>query len=620
MADIIRLLPEHVANQIAAGEVVQRPASVVKELMENAIDAGATNVRLIVKDAGRTLIQVIDNGKGMSPTDARMCFERHATSKIKDSADIFQIATKGFRGEAMAAISAVAQVEMKTRQQSEELGTLILNEGNSVTLQEPCSTPQGTSVSVKNLFFNVPARRNFLKEDSVELKHIIDEFERVALTHPEISFSLHSNGNEIFVLPASVLINRIIGVFGSKLKNQLVYFEEDTPRLKMRGYVGRPDSAKKKKDQQFIFVNNRFIRNAYLNHAIVSAYEGIIAQDVTPPYFVYLEMPASSIDINIHPTKTEIKFEDEKTIYAMLKTAAKRCLGKNNLAPSLDFETEQSFDIDFRQRHSPVTPPTISVNPNYNPFHGKASKEYDASLYKANVNNWQSLYMDYVDQPNPPKYEDQVQTVFQMEQDAEQMPLFEQEKYDWSAAKFFQLGLKYIVLSTERGVMLIDQQRAHERVLFEHYMNALKDHALPSQRELFPNTLELSAGDMVIIHELKPDLEKLGFELEDFGKNEIVIHGIPAEMQGVNSASLLEGLLENYKLNNLDVKMELRENLAQSMARSSGIKYGKSLQDEEIRLLLAHLFECEHFNFTPSGKNILSELPLGDLDKLFRKR
>ncbi|MFL5753020.1 MAG: DNA mismatch repair endonuclease MutL [Bacteroidia bacterium] len=619
MADIISLLPENVANQIAAGEVVQRPASVVKELLENAIDAGATQIKLIVKDAGKTLVQVMDNGKGMSETDARMSFERHATSKIKTSEDIFRIATKGFRGEALAAISAVAQVELKTKMKTSDLGTLIEIEANKVVRQEACSCSDGSSFSVKNLFYNVPARRNFLKEDSTELRHIIDEFERVALPHPEISFIFYSNNNEIYNLPATHLIQRIAGLYSNNLKEKLVSVEETTTYLKIKGYVGKPEAAKKRRGEQFFFVNNRFIKSGYLHHAVMSAYEELISPDEFPSYFLFLDLPANMIDINIHPTKTEIKFEDEKTIYAMLRTTVKRSLGKNNLAPSLDFETEQSFEFNYSKDNKILTAPKISFNPEYNPFktNTKTDSDYTKSLHKNNLQNWQNLYGDYVSKDK----EETKPGGLNIESEIEQEKLFDEAPaIHPEKVKSFQLHNKYIVMEAASGLFLVDQQRAHEKILYDHYLQAFSNHAINSQQELFPNTVELSVTDYTLVQELQNDLKTLGFDIENFGKNSVVIHGIPADLHGINSAEMLEGILENFKLNNLEVKLDKRDNLCRAMAKNTCIKYGKALGEEEIKLLLSHLFATETPGYTVNGKNIIVELNINELEKLFKKR
>ncbi len=629
MSDIIRLLPENVANQIAAGEVVQRPASVVKELLENAIDAGATQIKLIIKDAGKTLVQVIDNGKGMSETDARMCFERHATSKISTSDDIFKINTRGFRGEALASIAAVAQVELRTKLHESTTGSLLEIEGNKISKQEICSCSAGSSFSVKNLFFNVPARRNFLKEESTELRHIIDEFERVALPHPEIAFFFFNNNHELFHLPATGLMQRITGLYGNNMKERLVSAEENTPYLKVKGYIAKPQWAKKKKNDRFFFVNNRFIKSPYLHHAIVAAYEGLIAQDESPGYFLFLELPPQSIDINIHPTKTEIKFEDEKTIYALLRTTVKRSLGKNNLAPTLDFNTEQSFEFNYSQQHKVLSPPAINYNPNYNPFNneGKENKpsstnggsksNYSSSLHKNNAENWQSLYTGYVEQKEQADPENF--NSVPLEEPVQQQELFNAAALQQQELKTMQVLNKYIVLESTQALVMIDQQRAHEKILFDHYLKAFQQQAIGSQQELFPHNMELSTNDYLLVHELMEDLKVLGFDLADFGKNTIVIHGVPADLHGINSVEMLEGILENFKLNNLEVKIDKRENLCRSIARNTCIKQGKILSQEEMKLLVQHLFELENPVYSPSGKSIFIELPYPEIERLFKK-
>ncbi|HEY1038052.1 MAG TPA: DNA mismatch repair endonuclease MutL [Bacteroidia bacterium] len=611
MPDIISLLPENVANQIAAGEVVQRPASIVKELLENAVDAGATSIKLIVKDGGKTLVQVIDNGKGMSETDARMCFERHATSKLKSAEDLFNIHTKGFRGEALAAISAVAQVELKTRTPDNPVGVLIENEGNKIVKQEPCSTAVGTSLSVKNIFFNIPARRNFLKNDSIELKHIVDEFERVALAHPEISFSLFNNNNEMYQLPSSQLIVRIENLFSSSIKGNLVAVNEVTPGFSIKGYVGKPSAAKKKRGEQYFFVNNRFIKSPYLNFAVSDAYTDLISGDEFPAYFIFIDLPPHTIDINIHPTKTEIKFEDEKTLFVILKTAIKRALGKANLAPSLDFDLEQSFEIDYSKPKEEIKAPQITYNPDYNPFKSSSSsKNYENSLYKNNKENWQSLYQTHTTGQNE----------HQFETEQEQEQLFEQNRTELKIGKLFQLHNKYIVTESQEGLLLIDQHRAHETVMYDHYLKAFGTNAIHSQQELFPQTVELSPIDFNLVQELKEELKYLGFEIENFGKNTVVVHGVPADLTGQNSIEMIEGILENYKLNNIDVKLEVRENLCRSIAKKTCIQYGKELSMQEMQLLTEHLFSLENFSFSPSGKTIITTLNIQELDKLFKKR
>lgn len=606
MADIIKLLPENIANQIAAGEVVQRPASAVKELLENAIDAGATQISLIVKEGGKALIQVIDNGKGMSETDARLCFERHATSKITTADDLFAIKTKGFRGEALAAIASVAQVELKTKTPETSAGTCIQIEGGKFVSQEFCQTAQGTSVNIKNLFFNVPARRNFLKDDAVEFRHIMDEFERVVLAHPEVSFKLHSNGNEVYNLPQTSLINRIAGLLGNSLKDKLVAVNEESPTISIRGYVGTPVSAKKRRGLQYFFVNNRFIKNAYLNHAVMGAYEQLIPADEFPAYFLFIDVPPNTIDVNIHPTKTEVKFEDEKNLYAILKTSVKRALGKNNLAPSIDFDVEQIVEFNYGTK-ADIKTPQIQVNPNYNPFADKKPGKESIDKKAASLANWQTLYQDYVKPESERVLAGQEENLFH----AQPVPFAVPEK-------FFQVQLKYIAAMYEDGILLIDQQRAHERILYEHYKKSFQQH-LPSQQELFPQTIELSSSDMLLLKELNEDLKKLGFDIVLFGKDTVVIQGIPADLSALNSKEVLNGLLENYKLNNLDVTLEMGENICRSLAKNTCIKYGKELQPEEMRLLMEHLFACENHSFSPNGKIVYTQISMHEIDKLFKK-
>ncbi len=607
MQNVISLLPESVANQIAAGEVVQRPASIVKELLENAIDAKATFIKLIVKDAGRTLVQVIDNGLGMSPVDARMAFERHATSKIKKAEDLFQLNTKGFRGEALASIAAVAQVELKTKREDDVVGQLIEIEGNKFVRQEECQAPTGSSFSVKNLFFNIPARRNFLKDDNIELKHIIDEFERVALPHPNIHFQLFSNGNELYNLPASNLMERISGLFSKTLQGKLVHIV-----VKITGYVGKPENAKKRRGDQYFFVNNRFVKSPYLHHSVAEAYKDLISHDSHPSYYLFLEVNPETIDINIHPTKTEIKFQDEKIIYALLHSAVKRSLGKANLGPSLDFNSEMSFEIDYSKA---VSQPTVTVNPDYNPFNNsKSTSSYsqpkDTQLQKNNKQNWETLYDNY----NNADYKSENQDL-QLEKQAEQISL----GYENQAGKCFQLYNKYIIAAHEQGLLVIDQQRAHERILYEHYLATKEKNAASSQQVLFPVTIELTPNDFALMETLMPHFKLLGFEIEPFGKNTIVVQGTPAELGEFNTQEMVEGILETYKLNTFDVKIDPFENMCRSMAKSACIKYGKSLEKEEMDLITEHLFLCENPMYTPGGKATIMEMGKTDLEAYFKK-
>jgi len=618
MQNIITLLPESVANQIAAGEVVQRPSSIVKELLENAIDAKATFIKLIVKDAGKTLVQVIDNGLGMNPVDARMAFERHATSKIKKAEDLFQLHTKGFRGEALASIAAVAQVELKTKRSEDSVGQLIEIEGSKFIKQEECQAQTGSSFSVKNLFFNIPARRNFLKDDNIELKHIIDEFERVCLPHTTTHFQLYSNGNEVYNLPPTSLIERISGLFSRTLQGKLLQINEITDVVKISGYIGKPDSAKKRRGDQYFFVNDRFIKSPYLHHSIAEAYRELISNDSHPAYYLFLEVNPEFIDINIHPTKTEIKFQDEKIIYAILHSAVKRALGKANLAPSLDFNSEMSFEIDYTKS---VSQPTINVNKDYNPFNNSSSPSShstpgykvapESALQKNNKQNWESLYQNY----NQTDYKKELENL-QLEKQAEQTNIAHQA----FTHKGFQLYNKYIISAHENGLLVIDQQRAHERILYEHYVSSKERNvAAASQQVLFPVTIELTANDFVLLETLMPHFKILGFEIEHFGKNTIVVQGTPAELGEFNTQEMVEGILETYKLNTFDTKIDIFDNMCKSMAKNAGIKYGKPLNEQEIILMLENLFLCENPMYSPNGKVVIMEMSKLELDTFFKK-
>lgn len=614
MQNVITLLPDSVANQIAAGEVVQRPASIVKELLENAIDAKASFIKLIVKDAGKTLVQVIDNGLGMSPIDARMAFERHATSKIKVAEDLFKLHTKGFRGEALASISAVAQVELKTKRQEDVVGQLIEIEGNKFVKQEECQSQTGSSFSVKNLFFNIPARRNFLKDDSIELKHIIDEFERVALPHPTIHFQFYSNGNEVYNLPPTTTIERISGLFTKTLQHKLVTIQEETDVVKITGYIGKPENAKKRRGDQYFFVNNRFIKSPYLHHAVAEAYRDLISNDSHPAYYLFLDVNPQTIDINIHPTKTEIKFQDEKIIYALLHSSVKRALGKANVAPSLDFNSEMSFEIDYTKQ---VSQPTVSFNPNYNPFESnvKSANNYkqttETALQKHNKENWQSLYDNYTQSPELIDQEK-----FDIEKPLEQKQLFSENSFQ----KKFQIYNRFIVCAHENGVLVVDQQRAHEQILYEHYKSVKDSNSTTAcQQILFPITIEVTPNDFILINSLNDYFVVLGFEIEAFGKNTMIVRGTPAELGEFNIQEMIESILESYKLNTFDVKMDPFENLCKSMAKSAAIKYGKSLEEEEMTMILESLFNCENPLYSPSGKPIIMEMSKIDLEAFFKK-
>tara|TARA_R110001592_G_scaffold220353_9_gene475040 strand:+ start:566 stop:2431 length:1866 start_codon:yes stop_codon:yes gene_type:complete len=619
MSDIIHLLPDAVANQIAAGEVIQRPASAVKELLENAIDAGGDAITLVIKDAGKALIQVIDNGSGMSETDARLSFERHATSKISCADDLFNLNTKGFRGEALASIAAIAQVELKTKKEGLDLGTKIIIEGSSVKEQEPCSASKGTSFSIKNLFFNVPARRNFLKSNPVEIKHIIDEFQRVALAHPNIAFSMYNAENEVFNLTKGSFRQRIVGVFGEKYNQKLVPVAESTDIVTIEGFVSKPEFAKKTRGEQYFFVNDRFIKNAYLNHAVQNAFDQLLSKDQFPSYFINLKIDPAKIDINIHPTKTEIKFEDERSIYAIIRTSVKQALGKYNISPTLDFEQETSFDIPLSKRMETVKAPTIKVNPNYNPFSASVSANKPTNngairtAAKQESKNWESLYDDF-DKNTTEIIEQPPQ-----ETNAEQQVI--SSNWDDDEAErgrtLLQLHKKYVFTQLKSGYLIIDQQRAHERVLYEKFTTQLQSKKSSSQQLLFPETIDFIAADAELLNEIKPEIIALGFVLDKVGRSSFVISGVPSEIKEQNIKQTIEKLLEQFKLNSSELKLDKKENLATSLARSASIKAGQTLNAEEMNNLVDNLFACEMPYSLPNGKPTIISLNLDDLNKQF---
>ncbi len=612
--NIIALLPDHVANQIAAGEVVQRPASVVKELLENAIDAGATHIKLIIKDAGKALIQVIDNGKGMNPFDARMSFERHATSKISSADDLFTLTTKGFRGEALASIAAVAQVELKTKQENDVVGQHIIIEGSKFIEQTECQTATGTSFTVKNLFFNIPARRNFLKNDQVEQKHIIDELERVAIPHTNIHFILQSNGNEILNLPAGNLLHRIKSLLGNYIQKELAPIAENTDFVKVSGFVSLPDAAIKTKKEQYFFVNNRFIKNPFLNHAVYEAYKELIGYQSHPRYFLFLELDPKHIDINIHPTKTEIKFTDDRMVYMLLVSAIKRALGKANAAPSIDFDVEQSLDFNSASNNRIVTAPTISYDKNYNPFH---SIENKTNLQKTNKQHWENLFDGFKSSNGNDLNSTKEQTV--IEQKNIEQQVFQTLKKEALEFSVFQLNLKYLITTFNNNVLVIDQQRAHERIMYEFYLNTKAETKIASQQLLFAEQLEFSANDFNLITNLMAEFKLLGFDIEPFGKNSMVVNGTPADLQDFNIAQTIDSILETYKLNTIDAKLEKHDNLCRAIAKNTCIKYGKVLETDEMKQLVGHLFNCENPMYTANGKVIIMETNYTDIDKFFKR-
>lgn len=637
MSDIIQLLPEALANQIAAGEVVQRPASVVKELLENAIDAGSTEVQLIIKNAGKTLIQVIDDGKGMSESDARMCFERHATSKLRTTEDLFNIRTMGFRGEAMASIAAVAQVELVSKQLEDELGTKLRINGSELESHEPEVCEIGSSISVKNLFFNVPARRNFLKSNAVELKHIIEEFQRVALAHTDVAFSMMQNDMEIFNLPVSNLSQRIVRIFGKNYKGQLVGVEEETDHVKITGFVGKPESAKKTRGEQYFFANNRFIKSHYLNHAVMNAFEGLLQQGTHPFYVLFIEIDPKHIDINVHPTKTEIKFDDERTVYAIMQASVKKSIGMHNLTPSLDFERDINFGNstvgkrDYDDDNSPFknwTPPT--EEPSFSDP-SKSSISFDSFPRESkpsevthrennNKKNWDSLY-DHFDQA--PVHDFATERKQEPETlgflDSQINQLEDKEEIKTEPEAIFQLQSSCIVTQTKSGLLLVDQQAAHERVLFEKYLRSLQNKKGLSQQVLFPQHLDLSPSDFHLVMDLQDEIGELGFVFEEFGKNAIVINGIPTTITQGGEKSLFEGLVEQYKWNTQELKLSKSENLAQAFAKRSRMNKGQKMEKEEMNSLIGQLFGCENPNYTPDGRPTFVILGVETIEQYFAK-
>ena len=626
MGDIISLLPDSIANQIAAGEVIQRPASVIKELMENSIDAGSTSIKLIIKDAGKTLLQVIDDGCGMSDQDARLCFERHATSKIKKAKDLFAIRTMGFRGEAMASIAAIAQVEMRTRRQTDELGVKIIIEGSEVKSQEACQCMVGTSISVKNLFFNVPARRNFLKSDTVEMRHVVDEFQRIALAHPDLFFSLHHNKSEVFHLPAGNLRQRIVGMFGSNTNKKLVPISENTDALNMEGFVGKPSFAKKTRGEQFFFVNQRYIKSGYLNHALMSAYEDLLPKDTFPLYVIFLEIDPARIDINVHPTKQEIKFEDERLVYNYLKVAARHALGQYSITPTLDFEQETSLNslpiMNPKQSaggENRFEKRTSLANPSVQKKGAGLNKNAASRLESSNLRNWQKLY-EGLDELDENSTDPSQQSVTIESAAGKNLELGSDQDRPLAESRVpYQIHGTYIVSQIKSGFILIDQRTAHKRILYERYLNDLQNNQQGVQQKLFTKTVTVAPADKPLLDEILPQIQLLGFDIEDFGNNSYVIHGIPAELsKGLDEQQLIEDLLEQYKAN-LELKMGIVENIALSLARGSAIKRGQNLSSEEMRELIDKLFACQIPYKGPTGDHCFVTYELDDLKKRFSK-
>lgn len=618
MSDVIKLLPDSVANQIAAGEVIQRPASAVKELLENAIDAGATQIKLIVKDAGRTLIQVTDNGKGMSETDARMCFERHATSKINDASDLFSIRTMGFRGEALASIAAIARAELKTRRDGAALGTEVIVEGSVTESQQPCQSPAGTSIAVKNLFFNTPARRNFLKSDAVEKGHIFNELIRVALAYPAVGFMYYQNGQLTHQFEKSNLKQRIVNIFGNNYNQRLVPVEEKTEIVSISGFVLKPEFSKKKRGEQFFFVNNRFIRSAYLSHAVDQAFQELIPEDLFPSFFLFLETDPGQIDVNVHPTKTEIKFQDERYIYQILKSAVKRALGRYNITPTLDFERETAFDDLSIQKDQPVHPPTITINPDYNPFDVSQGGSRPARNLTGRINpsQWEKLFpgdddVPQVGRPGFPSGGGPRQTTL--------MPDWEEPTAETGPKRPMHLHQRFILAPVKSGLMVIDHQRAHERILFERFMKASQGRKAGSQSLLFPENISLSEQDAELLKEVLEEVRAMGFAIDPLGKNGFVMSGVPGEIpENEYLQGLIEGILENFRMNRVEFKLDAHTNLARAMARRLSLKHGKPMNDEEMLALTDALFACEMPYQSPAGKPTLTIIPLADLADRFK--
>ncbi|WP_418263758.1 DNA mismatch repair endonuclease MutL [Flavobacterium faecale] len=618
MSSIIQLLPDHVANQIAAGEVVQRPASVVKELLENAVDAGATDIKLIIKDAGKALVQVIDNGKGMSVTDARLCFERHATSKIRLAEDLFSLGTKGFRGEALASIAAIAHVEMKTKQEQEELGTQIVIEGSKFVSQEAAVLPKGTSFAVKNLFFNIPARRNFLKSDTVEYRHVIDEFQRVALAHSNIHFTFYHNGSEMFNLPASTLRQRVVNVFAGKTNEKLVPVQEETDIISIKGFVSKPEFAKKSRGEQFFFVNDRFIKSGYLHHAIMAAYDGILKDGAQPSYFLYLDVPPNTIDINIHPTKTEIKFDDEQALYAILRASIKHSLGQFNIAPVLDFERDANLDTPYSFKDLEGVTPTIQVDRTFNPFSDdKVNKHYSGGSsgnYKkpTATANWESLYVGL-------EKEDEfvASSAIEFENEMVTGSLFNDEEVEQTVQNTYQIHKKYIVSTIKSGMVIVDQQRAHQRVLYEQFLTNMTVHQAASQQLLFPLELYFSTTEMELIADLKLSLVNTGFIFDDSYTEHVVINGIPVNVVESEVSILLEQLLSDLQDGIPENSFSQNDTIAKSMARSLAVKTGTALSVKEQENLVNGLFACKEPNVSPFQKPTFITMRVEDIDKKF---
>ncbi|KFF05111.1 DNA mismatch repair endonuclease MutL [Flavobacterium reichenbachii] len=631
MSSIIQLLPDHVANQIAAGEVVQRPASVVKELLENAVDAKATDIKLIIKDAGKSLVQVIDNGLGMSVTDARLCFERHATSKIRQAEDLFSLCTKGFRGEALASIAAIAHMEMKTKQDQEELGTHIVIEGSKFVSQEVAVLPKGTSFAVKNLFFNIPARRNFLKSDTVEFRHVMDEFQRVALAHPNIHFTFYHNGSELYNLPIAGYRQRIVGIMSGKTNEKLVPVNEDTEIINVQGFVSKPEFAKKNRGEQFFFVNDRFIKSGYLHHAVMAAYDGLLKDGCQPSYFLYLQVPPNTIDINIHPTKTEIKFDDEQALYAILRASIKHSLGQFNVSPVLDFDRDANLDTPYYYKDLEAETPTIQVDGTFNPFtDDKTNQHYSKSgsgSSSGGSNSGSGSYSGYSKRVEPAvSWESlyvglETDTIesspFTFENEEVTSSLFNDDEVEQANKKTYQIHKKYIVSPIKSGMIIVDQHRAHQRILYEQFLLNMTVNQASSQQLLFPLNLFYSSSEMALIEELKPSLETTGFVFDGAEADHIVISGIPVNITESEVSLVIEQLLSDLQDGIPASSYSQNDTIAKSMAKSLAVKTGSYLTEKEQDNLVNGLFACKDPNISPFQKPTFITMRVEDIDKKF---
>lgn len=630
MADIIQLLPDTVANQIAAGEVIQRPASVVKELVENSVDAGSTVIKVIVRDAGKNMVQVVDNGMGMSETDARLSLERHATSKIKSAGDLFDIKTMGFRGEALASVAAIATLEMQTRRREDEAGTMLEVKGAAFIRQEPVACPAGCNISIKNLFFNVPARRKFLKANSTELKHIITEFQRIALGHPEIEFSLQNDGTEILNLPPVNSRQRIMHILGRNINQQLVEIRTETSITKIAGYIAKPGHARKSPGEQFFFVNKRYMRHPYLHKAVTRAFEKLLPPDAIPSYFIYFDTDPQSVDVNIHPTKTEIKFENEKAIWQILLASVREALGKFNLVPSIDFNTDGKIDMPYPSKTREVIPPVIEVDTGYNPFEqeqGRRPFREKQSNRPGNrdsgLDNWEELYRGFesdrgmadrnAEQPDMPEGK-QEGSISGMEGSKD-------DRTDLTSGipALLQVKYRYILSPVKSGVMIIDQRRAHERILFEKFLKTVRSGSFIAQQQLYPVNIELNTHDYMLVKELAGELAAFGFDIREFGPQSIIVSGCPVDAGSADPAMMIESLLSEYKTSGSAFKETPREQIALNLARSAAINYGKSLNREEMQEIIDKLFACELPNYSPDGKPVIVIINSDEIEKRFRQ-